>query len=44
MKFLVNLDRDEAGMIVADCPAVPIKAVVGVRQAKVLKMLVLRAS
>ena len=23
MKFLVNLDRDETGMIVAECPAIP---------------------
>ncbi len=23
MKFLVNLDRDESGMIVAECPAIP---------------------
>ncbi len=23
MKFIVNLDRDETGMIVAECPAVP---------------------
>ncbi|MCK4660948.1 MAG: type II toxin-antitoxin system HicB family antitoxin [Phycisphaerae bacterium] len=23
MKFIVNLDRDEAGMIVAECPAIP---------------------
>ena len=41
MKFLVNLDRDETGMIVAECPAVPIRAVVGVRQGKVRKMLIL---
>jgi len=23
MKFIVNLDRDETGMIVAECPAIP---------------------
>jgi len=23
MKFIVNLDRDETGMIVAQCPAIP---------------------
>jgi predicted RNase H-like HicB family nuclease len=23
MKFVVNLDRDETGMIVAECPAIP---------------------
>lgn len=23
MKFIVSLDRDETGMIVADCPAIP---------------------
>jgi predicted RNase H-like HicB family nuclease len=23
MKFLVNLDRDETGIIVAECPAIP---------------------
>ena len=23
MKFIVNLDRDESGMIVAECPAIP---------------------
>jgi len=23
MKFLVNLDLDETGMIVAECPAIP---------------------
>ncbi len=23
MKFLVNFDRDETGMIVAECPAIP---------------------
>ena len=23
MKFIVNLDRDETGMIVAACPAIP---------------------
>ena len=23
MTFLVNLDRDETGMIVAECPAIP---------------------
>ncbi len=23
MKLLVNLDRDETGMIVAECPAIP---------------------
>jgi len=23
MKFLVNLERDETGMIVAECPAIP---------------------
>ncbi len=23
MKILVNLDRDETGMIVAECPAIP---------------------
>jgi predicted RNase H-like HicB family nuclease len=23
MKFIVNLDRDEMGMIVAECPAIP---------------------
>ncbi len=23
MKFVVNLDRDESGMIVAECPAIP---------------------
>lgn len=23
MKFLVNLERDESGMIVAECPAIP---------------------
>lgn len=23
MKFLVNLDHDETGMIVAECPAIP---------------------
>ncbi len=23
MRFLVNLDRDETGMIVAECPAIP---------------------
>lgn len=23
MKFLVNLDRDETGTIVAECPAIP---------------------
>jgi len=28
MRFLVNLDRDESGMIVADRPAVPIRAFV----------------
>ena len=23
MKFIVNLDRDETGMIVVECPAIP---------------------
>ena len=23
MKFIVNLQRDESGMIVAECPAIP---------------------
>ena len=23
MKFIVNLDRDETGMLVAECPAIP---------------------
>jgi predicted RNase H-like HicB family nuclease len=23
MKFIVNLERDETGMIVAECPAIP---------------------
>ena len=23
MRFIVNLDRDETGMIVAECPAIP---------------------
>ena len=23
MKFIVNLDRDETGVIVAECPAIP---------------------
>jgi predicted RNase H-like HicB family nuclease len=23
MKFIINLDRDETGMIVAECPAIP---------------------
>ena len=23
MKFIVNLDRDETGMMVAECPAIP---------------------
>jgi predicted RNase H-like HicB family nuclease len=23
MRFLVNLDRDETGMVVAECPAIP---------------------
>ena len=23
MKFVVNLDRDETGMLVAECPAIP---------------------
>jgi len=23
MKFIVNFDRDETGMIVAECPAIP---------------------
>ena len=23
MKFIVNLDRDETGMIVTECPAIP---------------------
>jgi predicted RNase H-like HicB family nuclease len=23
MKFIVNLERDESGMIVAECPAIP---------------------
>ena len=23
MKFVVNLERDESGMIVAECPAIP---------------------
>ena len=23
MKFIVNLDRDETGMFVAECPAIP---------------------
>ena len=23
MKFLVNLDRDETGMIIAECPSIP---------------------
>ncbi|MBI5762613.1 MAG: type II toxin-antitoxin system HicB family antitoxin [Planctomycetes bacterium] len=23
MRFIVNLDRDESGMLVAECPAIP---------------------
>jgi predicted RNase H-like HicB family nuclease len=23
MKFIVNLDRDETGMVIAECPAIP---------------------
>lgn len=23
MRFIVNLDRDETGMVVAECPAIP---------------------
>ena len=36
MKFIVNFDRDETGMIVAECPAIPGCASQGKTEAEAL--------
>ncbi len=36
MKFIVNLDRDESGMLVAECPAIPGCVSQGKTEAEVL--------
>ncbi len=36
MKFIVNLDRDETGMLVAECPAIPGCVSQGKTEAEVL--------